>query len=69
MESAVIENTKPAMKKRKTMSDGRYSILLIAPAMVIILFFALVPLFYAVSVSFRHADLTMGGIQGLVGLR
>jgi multiple sugar transport system permease protein len=68
MESAVIENNKPAMKKRRTISDGKYAILLIAPAMVIILFFALVPLFYATSVSFRHADLTMGGIQGWVGL-
>jgi multiple sugar transport system permease protein len=68
MESVVIENTKPTMKKRKTLSDGKYGLLLIAPAMVIILFFALAPLFYAVSVSFRHADLTMGGIQGWVGL-
>ena len=68
MESAVIKNTKPAMKNRKSMSDGRYAMLLIAPAMVIILFFALVPLFYATIISFRHADLTMGGIQGWVGL-
>jgi len=50
------------------MSDKWYAFWLIAPAMAIILFFALVPLFYAVDVSFRHADLTMGGLQGWVGL-
>ncbi|MDP2976378.1 MAG: sugar ABC transporter permease [Anaerolineales bacterium] len=68
MEPAVIKNARPATKKRRTMSDGWYAVLLIAPAMVIILFFALVPLFYATDVSFRHADLTMGGLQGWVGL-
>ena len=68
MESATVKNANPAVKKRKTMSDGKYAMLLIAPAMIIILFFALVPLFYATSISFRHADLTMGGIQGWVGL-
>jgi multiple sugar transport system permease protein len=69
MESAAIKNARPATKTRRTLSDGWYSVLLIAPAMVIILFFALVPLFYAIDVSFRQADLTMGGIQGFVGLR
>jgi multiple sugar transport system permease protein len=68
MESAAITTAKPATKARRTMSDGWYSVLLIAPAMAIILFFALVPLFYAIDVSFRHADLTMGGLQGWVGL-
>jgi multiple sugar transport system permease protein len=68
MESAAIEQSEKATKKRRTISDKWYGGLLITPAMVIILFFALVPLFYAVSVSFRHADLTMGGIQGWVGL-
>jgi len=68
MEPAVITNAKPATKVRKTMSDKWYGSLLIMPAMVIILFFALIPLFYAVDVSLRHADLTMGGIQGWVGL-
>lgn len=59
-----------AEKKRHggAMSDTRYSLLLITPAMLIILFFALIPLFYAIDVSFRHADLTMGGIQQFVGL-
>ncbi len=50
------------------MPDSWYSILLIAPAMLIILFFALVPLFFAIDVSFRFADLTGGGIQDFVGL-
>jgi multiple sugar transport system permease protein len=68
MESAATQNPKPAGKARRTMSDGWYAALLIMPAMVIILFFALVPLFYAIDVSFRHADLTMGGLQGWVGL-
>jgi multiple sugar transport system permease protein len=68
MEPAVINQEKPAARARKTMSDKWYAFWLIAPAMAIILFFALVPLFYAVDVSFRHADLTMGGIQGWVGL-
>jgi multiple sugar transport system permease protein len=45
------------------------SILLIAPAMVIILFFALFPLGYAVNLSFRHVDLTSSvGIGPFVGL-
>ncbi len=55
-------------KARKTMSDTLYSVLLIAPAMIIILIFALIPLFYAIDVSFRFADLTGGGILDYVGL-
>jgi multiple sugar transport system permease protein len=62
--------TQPIAKPHKrTISDTWYSVLLITPAMVIILIFALIPLFYAIVVSFRQADLTMGGIQGWVGLR
>jgi multiple sugar transport system permease protein len=71
MESATatsVQAPRPATKARRTMSDSWYSILLIAPAMVIILFFALVPLFYALDISFRFADLTGGGIRGFVGL-
>jgi len=66
MESAQVPRSVP--KARRTMSDTWYSILLIAPAMVIILFFALVPLFYAIDVSFRFADLTGDRIRGFVGL-
>jgi multiple sugar transport system permease protein len=68
MEPEVITQTKPVIKARKTISDKWYAFWLIAPALAIILFFALVPLFYAMDVSFRHADLTMGGLQGWVGL-
>jgi multiple sugar transport system permease protein len=53
---------------KKAMSDRWFSILLIAPAMAIILVFALLPLAYAVDVSFRLADLTRGGVKGFVGL-
>ncbi len=68
MQSAALKTPMPAAKTKRTLSDGWYSIILIAPAMIIILFFALVPLFYAIDISFRKADLTMGGIQGFVGL-
>lgn len=49
-------------------SDRWFSILLIAPAMAVILVFALLPLVYALNVSFRFADLTRGGIGDFVGL-
>ncbi len=55
-------------KQRRAMSDAWFSVLLILPAMVIIAFFALMPLFYAIDVSFRFADLTTGGIKQFVGL-
>jgi multiple sugar transport system permease protein len=51
------------------MSDTWYSILLITPAMLIILFFALFPLSYAINLSLRHVDLTSDvGIGPFVGL-
>ncbi len=54
---------------KRAMSDTWYSILLIAPAMIIILFFALFPLFYAIDLSFRHVDLTSAvGIGPFIGL-
>lgn len=56
-------------KKRKPMSDGAYSLLLVAPALIIIFFFALYPLGYAVSLSARHVDLTSAvGVGPYVGL-
>ena len=52
------------------MSNRLYSLLLITPAMIIIFFFALFPLFYAINLSFRYADLTNPqGIGGFVGLQ
>ncbi|WP_254690288.1 carbohydrate ABC transporter permease [Shinella daejeonensis] len=50
------------------MSDRWFSILLVVPAMVVILVFALLPLAYALDVSFRFADLTRGRIGDFVGL-
>ena len=57
------------MKKQNSgLSDRWFSVLLIAPAMAIILIFALLPLAYAIDVSFRLADLTRGGVKNFVGL-
>ncbi len=56
-------------KERKPMSDGAYSLLLVAPALIIIFFFALYPLGYAISLSARHVDLTSAvGVGPYVGL-
>ncbi len=63
------DNLTVTKKQGRAMSDTWFSILLILPAMIIIGFFALYPLFYAINVSFRMADLTSGGIQGFVGLK
>lgn len=63
------QDTRVVSKKQgRAMSDRWFSVLLILPAMIIIAFFALYPLFYAIYVSFQLADLTAGGIQGFVGL-
>jgi len=45
-------------KKNRVMSDSAYSKLIIAPALIVLLFFGLFPLFYAINLSFRHVDLT-----------
>lgn len=51
------------------MSDGAYALLLVAPALIIIIFFALYPLGYAVILSVRHVDLTSAvGVGPYVGL-
>jgi multiple sugar transport system permease protein len=51
------------------LSDTAYSVLLITPAMILILIFALIPLAYAINVSFRFADLTSPrGVAEFVGL-
>lgn len=50
------------------LSDRWFSIFLIVPAMAVILVFALLPLFYALDVSFRFADLTRGAVGDYVGL-
>ena len=56
--------------RRKAMSDRSYSYLLITPAMVVILFFALIPLVYAINVAFHAVDPKMGSYIGqAVGLK
>ncbi|NWF69155.1 MAG: sugar ABC transporter permease [Chloroflexi bacterium] len=58
-----------AAPKRRVLSDTVYSVLLITPAMILILIFALIPLAYAINVSFRFADLTSPrGVAEFVGL-
>ncbi len=51
-----VEGQKGIIKK--PMSDGTYALMLIAPAMIIIFFFALYPLSYAIDLSVRLVDLT-----------
>src|SRR5271157_2357440 len=47
-------------RKRQALSDGAYGTLLVAPAILVMLFFGLFPLFYAMNLSLRHVDLTTG---------
>jgi multiple sugar transport system permease protein len=54
--------------RKNRLSDKWHSTLLVSPAMIVLIFFGLVPLFYAIFLSFHYADLTAGGIQGWVGL-
>ncbi len=69
MDVTTPETPAAARAPKRVMSDTWYSILLIAPAMVIIIIFALFPLFYAIDLSFRHVDLTSAvGIGPYVGL-
>lgn len=53
---------------KRGLSDRLYSYLLVTPAMVVLVFFGLVPLFYAIYLAFHYADLTAGGIGQFVGL-
>jgi len=70
MDRTIQEISVASKAPKKAMSDTWYSILLIAPAMLIIFFFALVPLFYAIYLSLRYADLTSpAGIGPFVGLQ
>jgi multiple sugar transport system permease protein len=58
-----------SVPKPRALSDAAYSVLLITPAMILILIFALIPLAYAINVSFRFADLTSPrGVAEFVGL-
>lgn len=66
--STAIPKTASTRPIKAGLSDRWFSLLLIAPAMVVILSFALFPLVYALDVSFRFADLTRGKIGEYVGL-
>lgn len=63
----MLESTH-ASPGRAGASDRAFSLLLIAPAMLVIVIFALLPLYYAADVSFRFADLSRGKIGDYVGL-
>lgn len=53
---------------RWRLSDSWFGGLLVAPALIIIVFFALFPLAYAIFLAAHHVDLTAGGIGDYVGL-
>jgi len=46
--------------KKKGLSSKMYGTLLVIPAMVVLLFFGLFPLFYAINMAFRYVNLTAG---------
>ncbi len=51
------------------MSDSVYSGLLVTPAMIVLFFFGLFPLFYAINMAFHQVDMsTVGGVGQFVGL-
>ncbi len=55
---------------KKGMSDSLYSGLLVTPAMIVLLFFGLFPLFYAINMAFHQVDMnSVGGIGEFVGLK
>jgi multiple sugar transport system permease protein len=61
---------KPKIKRRKGLSDSLYSGLLVAPAMIVLLFFGLFPLFYAINMAFHQVDMnSVGGIGDFVELK
>jgi multiple sugar transport system permease protein len=69
MDEATEKAPGAGRKPKRAMSDNLYAVLLITPASIIILFFALFPLLYAINLSLRHVDLTSAvGIGPYVGL-
>ncbi len=71
MSEQALERSRSAQEKEpgKAMSDRWWSYLLVTPAMIVLIFFGLVPLFYAIYLAFHHVDLTAGGIGAFVGLQ
>jgi len=69
MDTAIEKAPGVGRARKRAMSDTWYAVLLITPASIIIIFFALFPLLYAIMLSFRHVDLTSAvGIGPYVGL-
>jgi multiple sugar transport system permease protein len=69
MDEATEKAPGAGRKPKRAMSDNMYAVLLITPASIIIIFFALFPLLYAINLSLRHVDLTSAvGIGPYVGL-
>jgi multiple sugar transport system permease protein len=69
MDEAIEKAPAAGRKPKRAMSDTWYSLLLITPATIIIIFFAAFPLLYAINLSLRHVDLTSAvGIGPYVGL-
>jgi multiple sugar transport system permease protein len=57
------------LPRRRRISELQYAWLLVLPALVLLLIFAIIPLAYAINVSFRFADLTSPrGVAEFVGL-
>lgn len=54
----------------KPLSDGKYSTLLVLPALVVLLFFGIFPLIYAINLSLRDVNMTGGSqVWSFVGFR
>jgi multiple sugar transport system permease protein len=69
MDEAIEKASVAGRVPKRAMSDTWYSLLLITPATIIIIFFAAFPLLYAINLSLRHVDLTSAvGIGPYVGL-
>lgn len=61
-----------AAKPIKPLSDGKYSMALVMPALIVLLFFGIFPLIYAINLSVRDVNMTGGAATNewaLVGLR
>ena len=71
MKSIFAARGKQQSELKMPMSDGKYSVLLITPALVVLLFFGIFPLFYALNLSLRDVNLTAHIDVGweFVGLR
>ncbi|MGB3904013.1 MAG: sugar ABC transporter permease [Anaerolineae bacterium] len=70
MDEAIEKAPVAGRVPKRAMSDTWYSLLLITPATIIIIFFAAFPLLYAINLSLRHVDLTSAvGIGPYVGLK